>query len=281
MATTLQTLREDVYDILNSPSDGSDDAFPTDYINRLLNEAQIFILGNHPFYFMREKQLFTTITNTTLEEAVATTDTTIELSSGTNYDNNSAMITQDDIIDYTGLSTNQLTGVTNIDIAHDAGSDVAPLYSLPSDFGRQEQLTVNGTVYDYIDDSDPVARSLWWTIEIDKSQNRYIHIASQTGGTIMVFKYYKIPTTMTASVNCTVPDEWAREILPAVAAGRALIQRDQPEDGNKLLTTALGPRYEDNFFEGTYARMINFYKKQVKGFRKKFKSTYQQNKFDI
>ena len=278
MATELETLRNDVYDNLNSNI--SDDSYPSDFIDRLLNEAQIYTLGNHTFYFLRKKSLFNTLIDTTLDGDVATTDTEIDLTSGTSYDNNTAIYCEEDIITYTGLTTNQLTGVLAISIAHDDGADVSPLYTLPSDFGRQEEMIIDGTVYDYIDDSDHINRTYWWTIEI-KDGVRYIRIPEMNSSKIVVFKYFMIPTTMTSSVDCTLPDAWARELLPDIATGYALIRRDQPDEGESYLVKALGTSWRDNIFGGTYMKMLKFYKLQTKGFRKKFKSKYQLNKFNV
>ena len=102
----------------------------------------------------------TIVASTDLDGAVATTDTTVDVTSATDLDSSGAIVVYDggmpDTIEYTGVSTNQLTGVTGIGFAHSDADQVVKLYALPSDFddlrsaeGFGDGVRVNNTNYEY------------------------------------------------------------------------------------------------------------------------------------
>ena len=64
------------------------------------------------------EQLSETLIKSELAANVATTDTTINLVDGADFTTSGSILVGGDSIDYTGRSTNQLTGVTNITSAH-------------------------------------------------------------------------------------------------------------------------------------------------------------------
>lgn len=78
---------------------------------------------------------------TTLNGAITTATTTVTVTSGTDFDSSGRFWVKTssgaiDFVDYTGKSTNDLTGATDIDIDHASGENVEKLYATPSDFAK-------------------------------------------------------------------------------------------------------------------------------------------------
>lgn len=91
---------------------------------------------------------FKSYPTTTLSAALATTDTSISLTSATNFDTAGNIWIKTskgaiDFVDYTGKSTNTLTGATGISIAQSSGARVGKNYALPSDFSKTRTLVAN------------------------------------------------------------------------------------------------------------------------------------------
>lgn len=146
---------------------------------------------------------------TNLDGAVTTTDTEIDLDSGTNASSAGGVIavydgTKVELIPYTGKSTNQLTGVTGIDYGHDDDETVRFLYQLPSAFWRPRPelnmghgITVNGAPYREVP-SDPI-NGEFAVHEVVSSgvTTSYLWLRDTSGK--MKLAYEKQPTTISAT----------------------------------------------------------------------------------
>jgi hypothetical protein len=173
--------------------------------------------------------------------------------------------------------------VTNIDIAHDSGVTIHPLYPLPSDFGAQIQMKVDQVEQSYVSEFDLspfyntdisstdrhainyLGHSFFtsnWTTVVDKNQVEYILLSSSSASKPAFLHYRKVPATMTSSQAASIPDEWAIKVIAAIAAGRLIIERGDDENQLGSLIQAQGERRK---FE-----MKKFYASRMGGFRKRF-----------
>ena len=92
---------------------------------------------------------FAVAPDTTLNGAVAVSATSVILTDATNFPSSGRAFLQDDIISYTGKSSNTLTGVTGVNVAHDSGENVRAMYLLTTlasdiDVEQIQALYVNG-----------------------------------------------------------------------------------------------------------------------------------------
>jgi len=252
---TFSQIEQDFYDIVGEPSNST--VYPGlttsgTYTLLLANRAEDTICRQKNWWFLKTKYLFVTALPTTLDGGVETTDITIDLiSASDNIPSSGAIWCEGDVISYTGVSSNTLTGVTNIDIAHSSGANVEILYALPSDFSHSPVLTVQtqGGNYrplrmiqvedlDYgVDSADDRSFGFGdetdrWSIVTDKDGNEYMRINLKSTEKAAMLHYYKEQTEMTASGStATIPDPFARKILPLQMAHIAMQERGDNPDG--------------------------------------------------
>jgi hypothetical protein len=246
MATTLDQITDEFYNIVAEPN--TSNVFPLAWVQNLANTVQREICRSWRFPFIRTKMLFNTGVDTTADGAIATTDVTIDVGATTGFESSGAAFIENDIVNYTGTTSTSLTGVTNIDIAHVTGSDVEFLKALPSDYSHLPDLFVkvgnNSPLREFhyvLDDLYEVTDiRKKYTFVTDKNSVQYIRMANQTSSQIAVFNYYKIPATMTSSVDATIPDEFALSVLPRVMAGVAKIIRDDDVDNIGSIIKQIG-----------------------------------------
>ena len=124
-----------------------------DQINRkFIIEGHI----RHPssgWSWMEDTTIFQTKNNTTLNGAITTSTTTVILTSGTDFDSSGRIWIREsgtgsiDFVDYTGKSTHNLTGATNIDISHADDQKVEKAYAIPSDMAKVIRMIVDSQEY--------------------------------------------------------------------------------------------------------------------------------------
>lgn len=160
--------------------------------------------GNVPVAIHKDTG-FTVISETTLAEDVATTDTEFNITDSSSFDSSGAIVVWDedmpDVIFYTGNSANNLSGVTEIGFAHESGDEVQALYKLPDDFKdfyRTDEykngVQLNGESLWY-SDSPPVPNH--FTIR-DDGTNKYLWVPRGSSGDISVL-YEKTTDTIDSS----------------------------------------------------------------------------------
>lgn len=155
----------------------------------------------------------TLVSSTDLDGAVATTDTEIDVTDASNLDSSGAIVVYKtaapDTIEYTGKSSNQLTGVTGIGFAHADEEIVDKLYPLPSDFAdlrTAEQygdgVRVNNVNYEY---TSGIPRSTQFSL-YDNGTTTYLWFATGSSGDFSVY-YNKNSTTIDDSSDTVdIPD---------------------------------------------------------------------------
>ena len=247
MATTLEQITNEFYSIVGqTPDDGTGKNVLYDITStqQLANDVQDSILKKWKFPFMRTKTLFKTGVDTTNSATIATTDTSISMTATTGFATAGAAWIEHDVVNYTGTSSTSLTGVTNIDIAHDSAVDVEYLKAFPTDYNHNGELWVgrssnsNLRLYKNVleEDFDISAEPLRWTIVIDKDGTEYIRINNSSSSEIAVFNYYKKPTTMTSSVNSAIPDDFAVKVIARTMAGTdQILKNDNEQDTGTII----------------------------------------------
>src|SRR3990167_6229986 len=170
--------------------------------------------GGEPPAFMKAEAGGTLVADTDLDESsgVATTDTTIDLTSATNFDSSGAIVVYDndmpDVIFYTGKTSNQLTGVTGIGFAHEDADLVSKLYALPSDFndfrqaeGYGDGVQVNGTNYT---SSSGTPTGTQFAV-VDNSGTLYLWFPKSMSGEYSVYYNKKTTTIDDTADNIDIP----------------------------------------------------------------------------
>jgi hypothetical protein len=243
---SLADIKTEFYAIVGEPSTST--VYPSSdtggsYVENLANRVQDDICRSKKWWFLKTKYLFSTAVDTTFDGAVATTDTEIDLTSATGFPTSGAIWANQDVINYTGVSTNQLTGVTNIDLAHSDDQKVEVLYTAPSDFSHDPNLILQGTGtpirYERVEDLDDNTYSYdelptytyRWSFIYDKDGNDFIRLKNPQASKTAVLHYQKAAPTMTDSQGSTIPDPFALKVIPMMMASQAMMERgDNPDN---------------------------------------------------
>lgn len=158
----------------------------------------------------------TIVASTTLDGAVTSASTSIILDSVTGYATSGAGVIWDnaspDIVEYTGISTLTLTGVTGIGYNHEDADEFSVLYALPANFGsfRSTQdspdgVEVDGVQYRFVTGT-PYGNQF---AEYNNGTTRYLFFPLGVTGDYSV-RYNKKAATITAttdSIDVPVDDE--------------------------------------------------------------------------
>lgn len=179
-----------------------------------------------PWKYSRKEKLYLPKNATTLSVAAVAGDTTLTLTSGSDFDSPSSdaaggYVTHSDWIHqfftYESRSSNTLSGVSTIDIAIASGEDVHKIYTLPSDFGRPRICKVNGQEFKFSDSeaSDLPSHGYFFTkymVSTSGYDNFYLILPeSVTAGTTAKMQYIKRPKIISAGTDkVDAPDGVAR-----------------------------------------------------------------------
>jgi len=277
--TTLQTLREAVYGILNEPL--TSNVYSNSLVDEYVNNAIIRLSMKKKWQFMRQKQPFIMAQETTLSEDITTATTDFDIGNATNFQADGALWVEGDVVDYTSIAANNIVGTTNIDISHNSGALVAPLYKLPSDFFREPvflRQTTNTEVYSEVPfvhednwnnyKTNTSMMSSKFTIVTDKSEVMYLRVDGVSQGDRGILYYKKRPRVLSADADvCDIPDEWVLNIIPPLAAYKLMVYRGDNIDG---LADRIQQEAEAELF-----RMEKYYGMREQGWSKLITSTYQ------
>ena len=167
--------------------------------------------------YMKTETGYNSVAATDLDGAVLQGATTLDVTSATDLDASGAILVrsgaQFDVVEYTGKSSNQLTGVTGVNYDHSDAEAVYKLYALPSNFGRLRKgrrvgdgITVEGTPYFQVPHL-PMGREF----TIIEGTTNYLWI--ETAGDVHV-SYDKAPTALTAVTDTVdVPQHYDYYIM--------------------------------------------------------------------
>ena len=136
----------------------------TSLIKKIDNDNKQFInafsarssLGAAPWMIDDDGYLFQSVSETSLNGAVAVGATSVILTSATNFASSGRVWIRTskgaiEFVDYSAKASNTLTVTSSeIDIAHASGEVVGKLHALPSDFGKIYKLKINNYDYSYM-----------------------------------------------------------------------------------------------------------------------------------
>lgn len=156
--------------------------------------------GEPPTPLMREAG-YTLIASTALAADITTSSTSITVDSSSGASSSGAFVIYDDgpdIGEFTGNSSNTLSGVTGLGYAHEDGDEVSFLYALPSNFADFRSsadspygVTVSGVPYIYTTGEPPPGHfSLY-----DNGTTKYLWFPRDLTGEATV-SYNKSGTTL-------------------------------------------------------------------------------------
>lgn len=257
MATRAEIVAE-VYNIMGQPSDSSNYNAETIVIPKINRLVQRLCRGkyrsilNQQSYsageldFLKRDFFFTNVTPVSLTTALTTTSTTIEMETANFADSGFVMINSD-IIQYTGKTATELTGVTGIDTDHATGQLIFQLFELPEDISKPFTLF-------RLNKNQRYEPSYFEVPYVDERQMpdkiNYFTVVSPDGGETQLLSlrddyrttnqyrliYYLESTDMEAETDvCTIPDPYALEVVAPLVAGEVLWDTQEVEDATTIL----------------------------------------------
>lgn len=257
MATTLQQLRDIAYGILREEEDTS--AYPLILIDQFINAAELRICNgkvvnpinkevvkSSQLPFLNKDKFYTNVSPTTLSADIVAWDTTITVTSTTDFPSTGSIFVQGNVITYTGKWATTFTGCTNVLWDFISGSEVSIVYTLPTDYWSAINL-----IYDnkymvppklYDDIYEDLNRYKWYNYNSQSypydntrtvkpfytiKDNQYLLIYQLNDNKPLKLRYKKLPTEMSISTDtCTIPkDLYAKGTIPYLAVGEMLYNR--------------------------------------------------------
>ena len=265
---TLATLETLAYDILREEADSS--AYPLTFVDTLLNSAQSRIcrgtvinpmnwqaVRKGKLSFLDTSAFYSNVNVTTLSADAVIWASTLDITSTTDYPSSGVIYVNGDIITYTGKTSTQFTGVTGIQFAHLAWSQVSIIFSLPTDYSSVTNITYANSfklLPKLYDDIWEDLNGSKWQFRTDAQGYRsratidpfytiigdyfLIFNRNNTGDQIHL-RYEKKPTAMTANTSvATIPTEDAPAIA-YLAIGELLFNRWEEARAGEILNFAI------------------------------------------
>lgn len=221
---TLSELTDITYRYLND-TPGSF-VYPIEDVQQVLNDEQLELASRKKWQFLVGQQQFTYAGATTLSSDLPTASLTAAVGGTVNFPTAGALYVNRDVILYTGTTSLSFTGLTGQSFDHEEGDTVEQLSVMNSNYLRAPELSFipNGasrwcpieyTPY-FQFDADRKWRK--YTI-VTEGNNNYIYCRGLSNGDRINLYYVKKPTVMASDSDvCDFPDDWAKKILPKLAA---------------------------------------------------------------
>lgn len=283
----LQRLRSDVLNIVNDT--GVSRVYSDDFVDEALNEVQIEVCAEWKWQFLRNKKIFLGAQSVGLAQDLNVGDTSMVLNDVTNFETSGAVWIDQDIVFYTNAATTTVTGVSGQTVTHLEGAEVRPLILVPDDYGSMPEVHVkrstNGKYYplsevDEINFDNPNVgltslQQKFSILNVNSStapHEHYLRVGYMSNDDQFVFWYNKLPELMVDDTDvCSIPDRYARSILPKLAAARLMFLRNDNVDGlgESLLAQA----------ERAVFKMKKHYGEREQGLSKMMGSTYQSGTY--
>lgn len=225
-AIDFDDLRNFVLQELHEPVTTGSEAVPLDMVEDKLNATYAEVFNDQRIKpSAREADIsFALAEDTTLSAAVAVSATSVGLTESANWQSSGKALLQSDVITYTGNSSDTLTGVTGVNVAHDSGEIARQMYLLTtvaSDIVAEQiqYIEVNGIPQTYMPYESLING-------IDLNPNCYTVfegylIFSRVGTTgsdtpskvLMVYTQTLTPMSADADVPTLIPNTWRTPIL--------------------------------------------------------------------
>lgn len=171
--------------------------------------------GGEPPVVLERETGFDLVADTALAEAVTTDETAWDIDDDDDLDAAGAVVIWDDdmadIVEYTSVAANILSGVSGAGFAHEDGDGVQKLYALPSNFasfrsqsGFGDGVQVNGVAYWYTTGT-PSGNTFTY---YDNGTTKYLWLPRGVTGSAAV-SYNKATTTIDDTADTVdVPPEY-------------------------------------------------------------------------
>ena len=233
--------------------------------------------------FLMKQQFITNVTTVPLTVEAQVGDTTLSWSF-TGYMTSGYVVINNNVIQYTGNSWTQLTGISTtsikIEATHIIWSLVKQVRLLPAEANQTIEVEyVNSTItynvnqypyynnmIEYLDYRSPKDLFYYYSYIYDNSDtgNRYLFINGyNTPQDKFVVRYMDSSTTMITAWNvCSLPDQYGVQVIAPIVAGKVLYKTDE----QWLWITFLKQWYAE------LEAMYNYYAETNRDFRKKMKT---------
>ncbi len=238
---------------------------PSTNIKQYINDAYLQVISEKYYEFLDETLNMEVNKDTSLAEDIDSTNTDFDVSDGSVLESSGTLTIEDDVIEYTGVSTNNVTGVTGIGSDHSSGTNVQTIYDIENDLGVTDFdkpifLSLDGSEVEYYDGRGALDENKY------KIANGYLYLPFNSDTRSMVFKYKKQPTARTSdSDTFLIPDKYITVLVDyAVYIYKLDARRDD---------------YDRDFME--YKRKKKWMKadfgRQTEGKYQRIRSIYQPN----
>lgn len=281
MTTTRAQIRTQVLNIVNDTA--TSQVFQTTVLNSLIEEIELEVAQMWKWPFLRERQTIIAPVFQSLQTALTTGSTTIELADVTNWSNTQGVLIMDDIIAYTGTNSGNdtLTGVTGISVAHEAGEQCYPLLQLPTTYHKLIDVKYgNGSMIQMRDflytpetqwTKYALRRSPTCTVIPSGTTNYLLMFGHAEDDTIVVTYQRKPATYASDSDTSSFPDEYIPYIARMVA-GQAKLFYDDNLDG-------MGTTFYD-LASQKIMKMAKLYGEREQGMSRLITTSYQSGVTD-
>jgi len=187
----------------------SNRVYPLSLVKQSINDAHKRVLNKRNYPFLVETVPFNTSIDTTVATAISIGDTTIELTNASGLKTSGIIVINENVISYTGVTTNTLTGVTGIASSHAAGATCKQLYNLETDLG----ITNYKKCVSIIIDEQEYNHYNYRGTQAPQGYTEYngnLYLPEQTSQSkIVVFKYRKaIPALTDDTDTFLIPDDY-------------------------------------------------------------------------
>lgn len=286
MSVTLAQARTWVYWILREKEDSP--AYPYSLVDWFINSAQLRYcsgLITNPMLdpllknpvtkgklpFLNKDAYFSNVAPTYTTSDVAIWATSVPATT-TDYSTTGTVFIAGNTIPYTWVSWTAFTGTSNVLFAFESGSQVSPVFSLPTDFMSPIQIIYNNRIkldcmnYDDVFEFmksfkgnylDNYSTSIWAEYATYSSpfytikDGAYIIVwnLNQTWGMIH-FRYEKLPTALTLTTDTlTIPnDTYAKNIIIQFAGAEMLYHRWEETRAGNMFNFVIGQTKESYRF---------------------------------
>ena len=256
MANTQLEIRNETYSLLWEPTDSTDEYAPS-RVNADINTFQDLVMKGEikseleektftspDLRFMRKKSYITLASPTKTTVAVVITDTEISFNT-TNFTSSWYVMIEGDVIQYTGKSDTQITGVTGIDTTHALSKQVEQVYLIPATAWKifwleyvTTEIPNSQTFVNEIDFRSDKDFNKYYTVvgNNDSISSQFINIHWYSNEDRFIIHYYNLSTDMAADGDTTdLPDNYGKFVLAPLVAGSILYYTDEAALGKEYL----------------------------------------------
>lgn len=255
--TTQAEIRNFARQIIGEPS--TSQVYDDSFLDKIANQEQKRIFREFRWEFAQRNKLYNALKDVTLASAITAGDSIIRISASSGYPSSGYVFVNGEVLQYSALSSesgyDELTLVNTPTVNHSSGDRVKPMYEVPTNFGHRAKLFIEKTEYDFenyqdfynqyqrynrravLGTDDAYFGFLDFRYTIYNIGNKPLILISNDqnqASNIIELQYLYIPTDMSETVDCSLPDEFAEKVLGPLTAGRAMLYRRDPNGPSQM-----------------------------------------------